>query len=71
MLTTKTFDRLQEPHEGFLYSSKYVVASMASTSSSTNVQIYLKLFDMVKLREIDYANPSCTNIIFSLSKKPL
>lgn len=44
---------------------------MASTSSSTNVQIYLKLFDMVKLREIDYANPSHTNIIFSLSKKPL
>jgi len=48
-----------------------VVASMVSASSSSNVQIYLKLFDMVKWREIDYANPSYTNIIFSLSKKSL
>ena len=71
MITTKTFDWLQEPLEGFLYSSKYVVASMVSASSSSNVQIYLKLSDMVKWREIDYANPSYTNIIFSLSKKSL
>ena len=71
MIKTETFDWLQEPFEGFLYTSKYVVASMASASSSPNVEINLKLFDMMKLREIDYANPSCTNIIFSLSLKSL
>ena len=71
MIKTETFDWLQEPFEGFLYTSKYVVASMASASSSTNVEINLKLFDMMKVREIDYANPSCTNIIFSLSLKSL
>lgn len=52
-------DQLQEPRE-----------DLTSTSSPTDVQIYLKLFGMVEQRETWLYNSSPTKIVF-VFKNPL
>ena len=66
-----TFDRLQEPFEGFLHKSKSVLVIMDSVCSPIDNQIYLTLYNMVNYRENLVTQIIIAQTEFSFSKKSL
>lgn len=63
IIRIRIFDQL-ELLKGFLHSNKPVVRAITLTFSPIDLQMFLKLSNMVELRETWLHNPSCTNKIF-------